>query len=246
MIPFLKLACTAASWLASIRVPICTPSAPSTTAAAAERASQIPPAAMIGRSTLSATSGSRTIVDAPRADLKPPPSTPSTTKASTPASTAFIAPFSDPMTCTTVMPASCSRAVNNAGSPAEVNTWRTPAPDQFVDDRRVPLPALDHQVGRDRAVGEFAHPAQVGATLGGQRLDHPQTARLGDGGGQLSPGDVGHRRLDDGILDAQERLDAVGHALILCQVASGRRRRLASYSARFGTIAAVSGHSRVR
>gem|GEM_PF-5653107 len=43
MIPFLKSACTPASWLASILVPICTPSAPKMTAAAAERASQIPP-----------------------------------------------------------------------------------------------------------------------------------------------------------------------------------------------------------
>jgi len=41
----------------------------------------MPPAAMMGRSTVSATSGSRTIVEAPRADLKPPPSTPSTTSA---------------------------------------------------------------------------------------------------------------------------------------------------------------------
>jgi hypothetical protein len=127
MIAFLKFACTAASWLASIRVPICTPSAPRTTAAVADRASQIPPAAMIGRSTRLATRGSNTNVDASRAALNPPPSTPSTTSASTPASTAFMAPFSDPTTCTTVMPASCSRAVNNAGSPAEVNTCRTSA-----------------------------------------------------------------------------------------------------------------------
>jgi hypothetical protein len=67
------------------------------------------------------------MVDAPSSDLNPPPSTPSTTRASTPASAAFCAPFSDPTTWTTVMPASCSLAVNSLGSPAEVNTCRTPA-----------------------------------------------------------------------------------------------------------------------
>lgn len=69
----LKLLCTKDSRLASIRVPIWTPSAPSTTAAAADRASHMPPAAMIGRSTRDATCGSRTMVDAPRAGLNPPP-----------------------------------------------------------------------------------------------------------------------------------------------------------------------------
>ena len=93
--------------------------------------------------------------------------------------------------------------------------------DQLVDDRRVTLPALDHQIGRDRAVGELAHPAQVSPTFWGQGLDHAHAATLGDGGGQFSPGDVRHRRLDDGVLDAQERLDAVGHVLILCQAAVG-------------------------
>ena len=48
-----------------MRVPICTPSAPSTNAAAIERPSQTPPAAMIGTSTCDAMSGSSTIVDAP-------------------------------------------------------------------------------------------------------------------------------------------------------------------------------------
>jgi len=40
--------------------------------------------------------GNNAIVEAPNADLNPPPSTPSTTSASTPASAAFSAPFSDP------------------------------------------------------------------------------------------------------------------------------------------------------
>jgi hypothetical protein len=88
--------------------------------------------------------------------------------------------------------------------------------DQLLDDGRVTLPTLDHQVGRDWAVGELAHPAQVSATFGGQRLDHSKAATFGDGGGQFGPGDVRHRRLDDGVLDAKERLDAVGHVLILC------------------------------
>jgi len=48
-----------------MRVPICTPSAPSTNAAAIDRPSQTPPAAMMGTSTCSAMSGSSTIVDAP-------------------------------------------------------------------------------------------------------------------------------------------------------------------------------------
>gem|GEM_PF-2717718 len=171
---------------------------------------------MIGNSTLSATSGSKTKVEAAKADLNPPPSTPSTTKASTPASTAFIAPFSDPTTWMTVIPASCSRSVNKGGIAGGGEYVANPSGHQFVDDGGVAFPALDHQVGRDRAFGEFTHPAKVGATFGGQRLDHFQTAPLGDSGGQLGPRDVGHRRLNDGISNAQERLDAVRHPLILC------------------------------
>jgi len=78
-----------------------------------------------------------------------------------------------------------------------------------VDDGRVLLPALDHQVSRDRPVGQLADAMQVLATLGGQRLDHAEAARLRDGGGKLHPGDVGHRRLDDRILNAEQRLDAI-------------------------------------
>ncbi|SHU09732.1 Uncharacterised protein [Mycobacteroides abscessus subsp. abscessus] len=74
-----------------IRVPICTPSAPSANAAAIETPSQIPPAAMIGMSTCERTKGSSTMVDAPLGSLNPPPSTPSTTSPSTPASTALSA-----------------------------------------------------------------------------------------------------------------------------------------------------------
>ena len=82
---------------------------------------------------------------------------------------------------------------------------------QHVDDRRVALPALDHQVGRHGPVGQVAHPLQVGTAFSGQGLDHAQAAGLGDCRGQLGAGDVGHRRLNDGILDAEQGLDAIGH-----------------------------------
>ena len=74
------------------------------------------------------------------------------------------------------------------------------------------LPALDHQIGRDWPVGELAHPVQVGAAFGGQRLDHAQAATLGDGSGQFGSRDIRHGRLDDGVLDVEQGLDAVGHA----------------------------------
>ena len=53
--------CTPDSSDDSIRVPICTPSAPSANAAAIERPSAIPPAATIGTSSFDAISGSSTI-----------------------------------------------------------------------------------------------------------------------------------------------------------------------------------------
>ena len=90
-----QLSCTGDSAALTMRVPICTPSAPSANAAAIDRPSHMPPAAMIGTSTCDAISGSSTIVDAPVGALKPPPSLPSTTSPSTPASTAFNAPRSD-------------------------------------------------------------------------------------------------------------------------------------------------------
>ena len=46
-----------------MRVPICTPSAPSTNAAAIDRPSHMPPAAITGTSTFEHTSGSSTIDD---------------------------------------------------------------------------------------------------------------------------------------------------------------------------------------
>jgi len=88
--------------------------------------------------------------------------------------------------------------------------------DELIDDGRIAFPAQDHQIGRDWPVGELAHPVQVGPALGGQRLDHAQTATLGDGSGQFGSRDIRHGRLDDGVLDVEQALDAVGHALILC------------------------------
>ena len=90
-------ACFQLSWTGdsaadSILVPICTPSAPSASAAAIDTPSQMPPAAMTGTSTSARTSGASTMVDEPWGFLNPPPSTPSTMRPSTPASTALSAP----------------------------------------------------------------------------------------------------------------------------------------------------------
>ncbi len=87
---------------------------------------------------------------------------------------------------------------------------------EFVDDGRVSFPALDHQIGRDWPIGEVAHPVQVSPALGGQRLDHAEAATFGDGGCEFGSRDVRHRRLDDGVFDVEEGLDAVGHVLIVC------------------------------
>jgi hypothetical protein len=86
-----QLTCTGDSRADTIRVPICTPSAPSANAAAMVAPSVIPPAAMIGTSTWLRISGNNTIDATGVGDLNPPPSPPSTTSPSTPASTAFLA-----------------------------------------------------------------------------------------------------------------------------------------------------------
>ena len=107
------IACFQLSWTGdssadTMRVPICTPSAPRANAAAIDGPSTMPPAAMIGTSTFERTSGSSTIVETSCGFLKPPPSPPSTTSPSTPASTAFSAPFSVGTTWNTMSPASLS------------------------------------------------------------------------------------------------------------------------------------------
>ena len=86
-----QLLCTGESEQLSIRVPICTPSAPMAKAPAMDKPSHIPPAAMIGTSVRERISGNSTIVDTGLGFLKPPPSPPSTTKPSTPQSIAFNA-----------------------------------------------------------------------------------------------------------------------------------------------------------
>ena len=103
--------CTGDSAADTMRVPICTPSAPSASAAAIDGPSQIPPAAMIGTSTRDRTSGRSTMVDTGRGLLNPPPSPPSTTRPSTPASTALRAACSVGTTWNTVSPAALSWAV---------------------------------------------------------------------------------------------------------------------------------------
>jgi len=58
--------------------------------------------------------------------------------------------------------------------------------DELVDDGRIALPALDHQVRRNRPVGQLPHPPQVSAAIRGQGLDHAEAAAFGDRGGQFS------------------------------------------------------------
>lgn len=74
---------------------------------------------------------------------------------------------------------------------------------QRVNDRRILLPSLDHQIGRDGLVGELAHASQVCAAFGCEGLDHPETARLRNGRREFGARDVRHRRLNDRVLDAQ-------------------------------------------
>jgi len=89
------------------------------------RPSAIPPAAIIGTSTFSRTSGNSTIEETGCGFLNPPPSPPSTINPSTPASTAFRAALSVGITWNTVKPAALSSRQYFAGSPAEVVTKRT-------------------------------------------------------------------------------------------------------------------------
>ncbi|CAB4826143.1 unannotated protein [freshwater metagenome] len=119
--------CTGDSTVATIRVPICTPSAPSANAAAMERPSAMPPAAIIGRPTRLAMRGSSTIDVTSRGFLNPAPSLPSTTSPSTPESTALSAPLSDGTTWKTVSPAAFRVLVCFSGEPAEVVTKRMPS-----------------------------------------------------------------------------------------------------------------------
>ena len=126
MIASFQFWCTGDSAALTMRVPICTPSAPSANAAAIEAPSVMPPAATIGTSTFDRTRGRSTIDETSRGFLNPPPSPPSTTSPSTPASTALRAAVSVGTTWNTVRPAAFSWAVYLVGSPAEVVTNWTP------------------------------------------------------------------------------------------------------------------------
>jgi hypothetical protein len=101
-----------------------------------------------------------------------------------------------------------ARVVKTAGEEGGVSRGREDVADvrrdQGVDDRRILLPALDHQIGRDRSVRELAHPAQIGAALRGQGLDHAKAAAFGDGGRELRSRDVRHRRLDDRVAHPEQ------------------------------------------
>ena len=107
------------------RVPIWMPSAPSAKAASIPRPVAMPPAAISGIATACRTWGTSTIVVVSSRPLWPPASKPSATTASTPACWLFRANFVLEITCATLHPASCRRAVQVFGLPAEVNTAGT-------------------------------------------------------------------------------------------------------------------------
>ena len=157
-----QLSCTGDSAADTIRVPICTPSAPSANAAAMVAPSMMPPAAMIGTSTRDRTSGSSTIVDTGVGLLKPPPSPPSTTRPSTPASTAFSAAASVGTTWYTVSPAALRIGVYFVGDPADVVTNLTPCSitNSAIDGSRTKACAMFTPNGRSvssriRAISPF-------------------------------------------------------------------------------------------
>jgi hypothetical protein len=95
-----------------------------------------------------------------------------------------------------------------------------PGPGKHVDDRRVLLPTLDHQVRGDGPIGELPDTLQVRLPLGGQRFDHSEAACVGHRRRELRSGNVGHRRLNDREFDAEQGLDAVGHDSFLSVAAA--------------------------
>ena len=210
-----QFSCTGDSAALTMRVPICTPSAPSTSAAAIERPSHTPPAAMIGTSTRDAISGSSTIVDAPVGALKPPPSLPSTTSPSTPASTAFNAPRNDGTTWNTVMPASFSAARVLRRVAGRRGHERHAVLGHEVDDAGVAHEQL-RDVHAERLVGEVAHLDDLVADLvepARRRLDDAEPAGVGDRRRELGPGDEAHRRLHDRVLDSEQLRDSGAHGV---------------------------------
>ena len=211
-----QFSCTGDSAALTMRVPICTPSAPSTNAAAIDRPSHMPPAAMIGTSTRDAISGSSTIVDAPVGALKPPPSLPSTTSPSTPASTAFSAPRSDGTTWNTVRPASFSARRELRRVAGRGGHERHAVLGDEVDDRRVAHEQLG-DVDAERLVGERRASSTISSRTSlepaRRRLDDAEPARVRDRRRELGPGDVAHRRLHDRMLDSEQLCDSGAHGV---------------------------------
>ena len=121
----LKASLAELSALRANTVPICTPSAPIAMAASTCCPQAMPPAAMTGSCTAWHTAGMSDRVVVSSLPLCPPASKPSATMASTPACSHLMASLLLGTTCTTVMPASCRKAVYFWGLPAEVNTMRT-------------------------------------------------------------------------------------------------------------------------
>ena len=155
-IAFFQFMCTGDSADETMRVPICTPSAPSVKAAAMVRPSTMPPAAIIGTSTFSQHQRQQHHRRHSRGFLKPPPSPPSTTRPSTPASIARNAVFSVGTTWNTVRPASLSWRQIFRGSPAEVVTNFTPWSTMNFDDAGIAHEGVG-DVHPERLVGQLAH-----------------------------------------------------------------------------------------
>ena len=204
-----------------MRVPICTPSAPSANAAAMVRPSQMPPAAITGTSTCEHTSGISTIDATSRWFLKPPPSPPSATMPSTPASIAFSAAWQ----VGHHVEHGDAGVVQRVGEAVRVTGRRGDEPHALVvhevDDAGIAHERL-RDVHAERLVGEVAHLGDLVAHLvepARRRLDDPERARVRHRRRQLRPGDVAHRRLDDRVLDAQQLGDSVQHPAHATEVA---------------------------
>ena len=106
-------------------VPICTPSAPSINAAAIPLPSAIPPAAMTGICTASATCGTSVMVVC--APICPPDSIPSAMTASAPPRSIILAIATLATTGITTTPACFHASMNFPGFPAPVVTTLTPS-----------------------------------------------------------------------------------------------------------------------
>jgi hypothetical protein len=102
-------------------------------------------------------------------------------------------------------------STTSASTPASAALSAPLSGGQHVDDRRIVLPPLDHEVRGNGPVGQLAYPAQIGAALRGQGLDHAHAAALGDGGGEFGARDEGHRRLDHRVPNSEQGLNSIPH-----------------------------------